>query len=250
MLALGVVVLAGWWKKKMYFWGIVALIMAIYLHVDAIYKPAALNAKSVKGIAAKVDELVPENKGKLYEFIEDGVLAKGDPVHYFEMNFYLHDRVADFYKDKPSIIEYFQDHNIHISFMNVHNPDIEISKDSAYVGSTKIQSNKKDLWEDIDQYCVSNKIYDRNYISDYIPSYKNNTFFLVVDYGLSSQLFDSKPMTMSVAHKKGMSIAKELPSIKSIDVVNSTTLQVVEHFNMELQEFEPATEEVFLNVML
>lgn len=102
MLALGVVVLAGWWKKKMYFWGIVALIMAIYLHVDAIYKPAALNAKSVKGIAAKVDELVPENKGKLYEFIEDGVLAKGDPVHYFEMNFYLHDRVADFYKDKPS----------------------------------------------------------------------------------------------------------------------------------------------------
>ena len=155
-----------------------------------------------------------------------------------------------FYKDKPSIIEYFQDHNIHISFMNVHNPDIEISKDSAYVGSTKIQSNKKDLWEDIDQYCVSNKIYDRNYISDYIPSYKNNTFFLVVDYGLSSQLFDSKPMTMSVAHKKGMSIAKELPSIKSIDVVNSTTLQVVEHFNMELQEFEPATEEVFLNVML
>lgn len=102
ILALGVVVLAGWWKKKMYFWGIVALIMAIYLHVDAIYKPAALNAKSVKGIAAKVEELVPEDKGKLYEFIEDGVLAKGDPVHYFEMNFYLHDRVANFYKDKPS----------------------------------------------------------------------------------------------------------------------------------------------------
>lgn len=76
--------------------------MAIYLHVDAIYKPAALNAKSVKGIAAKVEELVPEDKGKLYEFIEDGVLAKGDPVHYFEMNFYLHDRVANFYKDKPS----------------------------------------------------------------------------------------------------------------------------------------------------
>ncbi len=102
ILALGVVVLAGWWKKKMYFWGIVALIMAIYLHVDAIYKPAALNAKSVKGIAAKVEELVPEDKGRLYEFIEDGVLAKGDPVHYFEMNFYLHDRVANFYKDKPS----------------------------------------------------------------------------------------------------------------------------------------------------
>ncbi|MBO4659511.1 MAG: glycosyltransferase family 39 protein [Prevotella sp.] len=102
LLALGVVVLAGWWKKKRYFWGAMALILAIYLHVDAIYKPAALNAKSVRGIAAKVDEMVPANKGRLYEFIEDGVLAKGDPVHYFEMNFYLHDRVANFYKDKPS----------------------------------------------------------------------------------------------------------------------------------------------------
>ena len=102
LLVLGVAVLAGWWKKKKSFWGVMALILAIYLHVDAIYKPAVLNAKSVKGIAAKVDEIVPEDKGKLYEFIESGVLAKGDPVHYFEMNFYLHDRVANFYKDKPS----------------------------------------------------------------------------------------------------------------------------------------------------
>ena len=37
----------------------------------------------------------------MYEFIELGVLAKGDPVHYFEMNFYMHDRVGNFYSEKP-----------------------------------------------------------------------------------------------------------------------------------------------------
>lgn len=99
--AFGVLVLAGWWKSQRGVYGLIALIVAVYLHVDAIYKPAVLNAKSVKGVAAVVDQLIPESKGKLYEFIELGVLAKGDPVHYFEMNFYMHDRVGSFYHEKP-----------------------------------------------------------------------------------------------------------------------------------------------------
>jgi hypothetical protein len=78
-----------------------ALILAIYLHVDAVYKPPVLNAKSVKDVAALIDEKVPADKGHLYEFIEAGVTSAGDPVHYFELNFYLHDRVGDFYHEKP-----------------------------------------------------------------------------------------------------------------------------------------------------
>ena len=77
------------------------LILAIYLHVDSIYKPAALNAKSVRSVAEQIDQIAPASKGALYEFIEDGVLAKGDPVHYFEINFYLHDRVGNFHTAKP-----------------------------------------------------------------------------------------------------------------------------------------------------
>lgn len=99
--ALGVAVFAAWWRSRRNVMMLIVLVLTIYLHVDAIYKPAVLNAKSVKGVAAVVDELIPESKGKLYEFIELGVLAKGDPVHYFEMNFYMHDRVGSFYQEKP-----------------------------------------------------------------------------------------------------------------------------------------------------
>lgn len=97
----GVVVLAYWWRSNKSVLAVVVLILAVYLHVDAIYKPPVLNAKSVKSVAAIVDQKAPASEGNLYEFIEISVFAAGDPVHYFEVNFYLHDRVRDFYREKP-----------------------------------------------------------------------------------------------------------------------------------------------------
>ena len=101
VLLLGVVVMAWWWRSHKGVMPLLALILAIYLHADAVYKPPVLNAKSVKGVAALIDEKFPPSEGHLYEFIEDGVLSAGDPVHYFELNFYMHDRVGDFYRAKP-----------------------------------------------------------------------------------------------------------------------------------------------------
>jgi hypothetical protein len=39
--------------------------------------------------------------GTLYEYIEEGVKAKGDPVHFFEVNFYLGNRIESFHQQKP-----------------------------------------------------------------------------------------------------------------------------------------------------
>lgn len=39
--------------------------------------------------------------GTLYEYIEEGVKAKGDPVHFFEVNFYLGNRIENFHLQKP-----------------------------------------------------------------------------------------------------------------------------------------------------
>lgn len=79
-----------------------ALIMAIYVSMAGIYQPAVLNVKSVKDIAVAIDKAAPAAEAPLYEFIEQGEFAAGDPVHYFEINFYIGDRMASFYKRRPA----------------------------------------------------------------------------------------------------------------------------------------------------
>ena len=82
-------------------YGMIVMVLAVYLAVNATYKPVVLNAKSVKPVAAEINRLAPEQKGKLYEYIKGGIVAKGDPVHYFELNFYLDNRIGSFYHEQP-----------------------------------------------------------------------------------------------------------------------------------------------------
>lgn len=78
-----------------------AVIMGIYVSMSGVYQPAVLNVKSEKDMAAEIDKAAPQSEGELYEFISDGEFAAGDPVHYFEVNFYIGDRISSFYKRKP-----------------------------------------------------------------------------------------------------------------------------------------------------
>lgn len=77
------------------------IVMAIYVSLSGAYQPAVLNVKSVKDIAAEIERVAPASEGDIYEFIEQGEFATGDPVHYFEVNFYIGDRLASFYKKRP-----------------------------------------------------------------------------------------------------------------------------------------------------
>lgn len=106
MLALAVAGLGWWkWRKKnntpyRRLMASAILLMIFYLAFDGVIKPAILNAKSVKHIAAKIDKTVAKDD-KIYEYIEDAVMAKGDPVHFYELNFYLNDRIGNFHQCKP-----------------------------------------------------------------------------------------------------------------------------------------------------
>lgn len=77
------------------------LTFAIYFAMDSSLTPTVLNTKSVKAVSAEIDRHAPENEGRLYEFIEASVEAKGDPIHFFEVNFYLNNRMGNFYKERP-----------------------------------------------------------------------------------------------------------------------------------------------------
>lgn len=77
------------------------IIIAIYLSMSGAYQPAVLNVKSVKDITAEINRIAPQEEGEIYEFISHGEFAAGDPIHYFQVDFYLGDRMASFYKRKP-----------------------------------------------------------------------------------------------------------------------------------------------------
>lgn len=83
-------------------YGIVALTFGLYLALDAAYQPPVLNVKSQRPVAEEIDAIAPASSGTIYEFIEEGELAAGDPVHFFELNFYLGDRIENFRRSNPS----------------------------------------------------------------------------------------------------------------------------------------------------
>lgn len=74
----------------------------LYIALDGVYSPVVLNTKSVRTMSIRINHAAPESEGPLYEYIESGVKAKGDPLHFFEVNFYLRNRIRNFYKEKPS----------------------------------------------------------------------------------------------------------------------------------------------------
>lgn len=144
-----------------------------------------------------------------------------------------------YYKDRQVIIDYFTDRNISVSFRNVGTVDIDVLATTATVGEDVVDGASSSIWEAVDKICLGRQIYERNPLDEYIPSYEDGTYFIVLDYGLPSQLVDSVPISLKGTHTKGGKIAKNKPSIQSIDVVNSTTWEIVEQYNKDTTAFEP-----------
>lgn len=155
-----------------------------------------------------------------------------------------------YYKNKERVIDYFEDRNLKISFIHVRNPEIDIVAGRAVINGDVIRGDNNSLWERVDQYCLEHHIYEREQTPDvFIPSYKEG-FFVVTDYGLNTQAIDSKPISLKACHTKGAKMFKANPSINTIDLVNATTLEVVEHFDKKQKCFVAATEKVYFSIMV
>lgn len=110
LVAVPVILSIGWiwcprWRHEYsdrMLYAICAMTIGLYVALDGAYQPAVLNAKSQRVVAQEIDDVAPASRGTLYEFLAEGELAKGDPVHFFEINFYLGNRVENFRRQKPS----------------------------------------------------------------------------------------------------------------------------------------------------
>ena len=113
LILIPTIICGYWWKYAdttpigkghVYFSLLIAL--TLNLAVDGAYKSPVLNVKSVKHIASDLRAISHQEKARgagytLYEYIEQGEKALGDPVHYFELNFYLSNTIENFMKSKP-----------------------------------------------------------------------------------------------------------------------------------------------------
>jgi 4-amino-4-deoxy-L-arabinose transferase-like glycosyltransferase len=82
-------------------YAVLFMTFGLWVAVDAVYRPAILNSRSVRTTSIRINHAVPASAGPLYEFIERGVTEKGDYVHFFEVNFYLRNRIKNFDRQKP-----------------------------------------------------------------------------------------------------------------------------------------------------
>ncbi len=82
-------------------YAVLFMTFGLWVAVDAVYRPAVLNSRSVRTTSILINHAVPASAGPLYEFIERSVNERGDYVHFFEVNFYLRNRIKNFDRQHP-----------------------------------------------------------------------------------------------------------------------------------------------------
>lgn len=96
-----------WWRmagrkySSGHVFAISALVVCIWFSINGVYKSPVMNAKSKKHLAAQIDRIAPESSGKMYEFMEAAMHSAGDMPHFFELNFYMRNRIGNFYRERP-----------------------------------------------------------------------------------------------------------------------------------------------------
>lgn len=95
-----VAALAFYFSRKKLLTAMVALSIMFFALLDAVYLPTVLNTKSVKRFAADIEKVVPT--GNIYSFLPVDLTPDGNPLHFFELDYYLNDRIHLFVKEKPA----------------------------------------------------------------------------------------------------------------------------------------------------
>lgn len=95
-----VAALVFYFSRKKLLTAMVALSIIFFALLDAVYLPTVLNTKSVKRFAADIEKVVPT--GNIYSFLPVDLTPDGNPLHFFELDYYLNDRIHLFVKEKPA----------------------------------------------------------------------------------------------------------------------------------------------------
>ena len=111
---------------------------SIFFALDGVYQPAVLNVKSNKHIAERIEKLQPE--GNIYSYIT--IMAEGNRLHPFTLNFYLDNRVIPFIDFAPTEGYLFLGEKEYNGFMEKYGKTFSIEQ----LSDSRFKSNDNRDW--------------------------------------------------------------------------------------------------------
>lgn len=111
---------------------------SIFFALDGVYQPAILNVKSNKHIAERIEKLQPE--GNIYSYIT--IMAEGNRLHPFTLNFYLDNRVIPFIDFAPTEGYLFLGEKEYNGFMEKYGKTFSIEQ----LSDSRFKSNDNRDW--------------------------------------------------------------------------------------------------------
>lgn len=111
---------------------------SIFFALDGVYQPAVLNVKSNKHIAERIEKLQPE--GNIYSYIT--IMAEGNRLHPFTLNFYLDNRVIPFIDFAPTEGYLFLGEKEYNGFMEKYGQTFNIEQ----LSDSRFKSNDNRDW--------------------------------------------------------------------------------------------------------
>lgn len=127
-----------------------------------------------------------------------------------------------YYRDRDSILDYFEKLGLSVIFDTVKHPDIDVLRDSFKINNTKYPFTS---WKDVDQACLKENIYSRKSRYSFVPSYKPNTYFIVLNYGEKTQVVDSSAIALSTAKQRSIGLVSSGKS-SVVTIVDANTLRI------------------------
>ncbi len=127
------------------------MLACIFISMDGVFQPRILNVKSIKD-EAKALRYLP---GGMYEFIEFGETNTANKYHFFELDYYLNDRISNFRKEHP-----YHDGNLAIPATDTLKWLPEFRKEGYYF-KLKTVISKPGRKEEISIYQFSRQPFDR-----------------------------------------------------------------------------------------
>jgi len=125
-------------------YGGAAMTLALFFALDGVYQPAVLNVKSNKPIAKRVQALAPE--GNIYSYIT--IMAEGNRLHPFTLNYYLGNRLVPFVDFAPKEGYLFLGDKEYDGFMEKYGKTFEIEQ----LPNSRFKSNDNRDWMNIYQF--------------------------------------------------------------------------------------------------